>query len=294
MNSQAAIPSGRAAIAASSHPFPWAKFRSARQRIPRSNADSNRPSEQWSRQSNDFGLLNPSRHAKIEPCLAIHTVRKAKPLRQYTPKPVDTKTIKLDPTLLELVEYLARNTHEVWSAGRIREGWTWGPQRDDASRRHPGLIPYEQLTESEKRFDRDTAMETLKLIAACGYGIQPPASPFHPETTARDLPGNIVSFELAQLVDFWKGLAPAQCHGDPTVYLGLADRALALGEYLLAYDVLKEGLRFYPSDVALRQRQGLAMRRGGAVTDAAATLEELAAEGNRDVETLGLLAACYK
>src|ERR1700684_4237618 len=102
-------------------------------------------------------------------------------LSDYTPKPVDTSSVKLDPSLLELVEYLARNTHEVWSAGRIREGWTWGPRRDAATKRHPALVPYEQLTEGEKEFDRHTAIKTLKLIATLGYVIQPPARAVRPD-----------------------------------------------------------------------------------------------------------------
>ncbi len=96
---------------------------------------------------------------------------------EYHPRPVDTTKIELDLSLLKLVEYLARNTHEVWAAGRLKDGWTWGPARDDAGRKHPSLVPYEALSDSEKQFDRDTAMEALKLITALGYRIQPPAVP---------------------------------------------------------------------------------------------------------------------
>lgn len=89
----------------------------------------------------------------------------------YTPKPEDTESIVLDATIRELGEQLARNTHEVWAASRLREGWRYGPVRDDARREHPCLVPYEELSEEEKEYDRRTSQETLKLILKLGYKI---------------------------------------------------------------------------------------------------------------------------
>ncbi|MBQ8647728.1 MAG: Ryanodine receptor Ryr [Oscillospiraceae bacterium] len=89
----------------------------------------------------------------------------------YTPKPMDTADVALSPEILELGELLARNTHEVWAAGRIQDGWTYGPVRDDAKRHHPCIIPYEELSEEEKDYDRRTAGETLKLILKLGFKI---------------------------------------------------------------------------------------------------------------------------
>jgi hypothetical protein len=89
----------------------------------------------------------------------------------YTPKPIDTKNINLSKEILDLSETLAKNTHEVWSAGRIKVGWTYGEVRDDANKKHPCLVPYEDLSESEKEYDRNTAMETLKVIVSLGYKI---------------------------------------------------------------------------------------------------------------------------
>lgn len=89
----------------------------------------------------------------------------------YTPKPIDTSSISLSPELEELLELLARNTHERWSEERIRQGWTWGPERDDSAKQHPGLVPYDELTEDEKEFDRITSRETLRLILHLGFRI---------------------------------------------------------------------------------------------------------------------------
>ena len=80
--------------------------------------------------------------------------------------------IRLPDELEPLVEQMAKNVHEVWAAGRVAEGWTWGPERDDVLKRHPCLVPYEELPESERDYDRNTALNTLKLILSFGFKIQ--------------------------------------------------------------------------------------------------------------------------
>ncbi len=90
----------------------------------------------------------------------------------YNPKPIDTGMIELPEELLELTEKIAENVHDIWAKGRIAEGWSYGPQRDDKKRETPCLVPYGELPEGEKEYDRNTALETLKLIMALGYRIE--------------------------------------------------------------------------------------------------------------------------
>lgn len=92
----------------------------------------------------------------------------------YKPKPIDTSQVQLNPEIVDLTEQLARNAHEVWAQERLRQGWHFGPRRDDQRKEHPSLIPYEQLSEDEKTFDRNTAMGTLKAMLALGYHITKP------------------------------------------------------------------------------------------------------------------------
>lgn len=73
--------------------------------------------------------------------------------------------------LAPLREQMARRVHEVWMEGRLAEGWRYGPQRDDAQRTHPSLVPYDELPESEKDYDRHTSQETLKFILSQGFQI---------------------------------------------------------------------------------------------------------------------------
>lgn len=90
----------------------------------------------------------------------------------YEPQPIDTSSVVLAPEILALTERLACNTHETWARRRLADGWIYGPQRDNAKRQHPCLVPYEALPESEKEYDRSTAMETIKAIIAMGYRIE--------------------------------------------------------------------------------------------------------------------------
>ena len=90
----------------------------------------------------------------------------------YIPNPIDTSDIELPEELLALTEKIAENVHENWSAGRIAEGWTSGEERDDKKKTTPCLIPYAELPEIEKEYDRVTALQSLKLIIALGYKIE--------------------------------------------------------------------------------------------------------------------------
>ena len=89
----------------------------------------------------------------------------------YAPQPMDTSDIQLPEELEALVEEMAKNVHEVWAETRIKQGWTYGPERNDKQKKHPCLIPYEELPEEEKEYDRGTSVGTLKLILKLGFRI---------------------------------------------------------------------------------------------------------------------------
>lgn len=90
----------------------------------------------------------------------------------YTPQPLDTSHVELPDELQQLVEQLAKNVHEVWAEKRIAQGWKWGVVRNDRLKKHPCLMPYEDLPEEEKDFDRNTAVGTLKFIMKQGFKIE--------------------------------------------------------------------------------------------------------------------------
>ena len=90
----------------------------------------------------------------------------------YTPRPIDTSNVTLPPEIDDLIEQLSEHNHNVWSRGRLQSGWTLGPERDDAKKEHPCLIPYNELPENEKEVDRHTATQILKAIVALGFRIE--------------------------------------------------------------------------------------------------------------------------
>ena len=91
--------------------------------------------------------------------------------RGYNPQPADTSAIVLDSELTSLAELMAENVHDEWARQRMNDGWTYGPQRDDAAKKHPCLVPYGDLPDSEKEYDRISSISTLKLILSKGFKI---------------------------------------------------------------------------------------------------------------------------
>lgn len=92
--------------------------------------------------------------------------------QSYLPQPKDTSDVELPEELNGLIEEMAKNVHEVWAYGRIQQGWSYGEERNDKLKTHPCLIPYEELSEQEREYDRNTALSTLKLISKLGFKIE--------------------------------------------------------------------------------------------------------------------------
>ena len=92
-------------------------------------------------------------------------------MKTYTPKPIDLSDVELTEDLNELREAIAENAHEIWAENRQAEGWSYGPQRNDLLKQTPDMVPYSQLPEGEKEYDREMAMKTIKLLKKLGYDL---------------------------------------------------------------------------------------------------------------------------
>ena len=90
----------------------------------------------------------------------------------YIPEPMDLSLVDLPESLIQLSGRIAENVHEVWAKARIDEGWTYGEKRDDIHKKHPCLVPYDELPEEEKEYDRNTAMNTIKMVKKLGFRIE--------------------------------------------------------------------------------------------------------------------------
>ena len=90
----------------------------------------------------------------------------------YIHEPMDLSSVDLPESLIQLSERIAENVHEVWAKARMDEGWTYGEKRDDIHKKHPCLVPYDELPEEEKEYDRNTAMNTIKMVKKLGFRIE--------------------------------------------------------------------------------------------------------------------------
>ena len=90
----------------------------------------------------------------------------------YIPEPMDLSSVDLPESLIQLSERIAENVPEVWAKARMDEGWTYGEKRDDIHKKHPCLVPYDELPEEEKEYDRNTAMNTIKMVKKLGFRIE--------------------------------------------------------------------------------------------------------------------------
>ena len=92
--------------------------------------------------------------------------------KEYYPNPINSEGIEVPSGLEDLIELLAKNAHDVWARNRLNDGWSWGPERCDKNKFHPCLIEYNDLPENEKNYDRDMAIETIKVVIALGFRLE--------------------------------------------------------------------------------------------------------------------------
>jgi len=210
---------------------------------------------------------------------------------------IDTRNIKIPEELLQLTERVAANVHHRWVQERLAEGWRSGPRRNEETRETPLLVPYAELSEQEKGYDRITALETVKSILALGFSIIPPRS------TGSEGESEQLSDEMLKR---WESAASVydllSAHRfvqeksvtDPRAYRILAHQLLRKGQPLLAYDIASDGLTLAAGDVRLQQLQALALARSGATGPANRMLSALWESGHTDAETSGMLARTHK
>jgi class 3 adenylate cyclase len=207
--------------------------------------------------------------------------------------PIDTRNIKLPEELVQLTERVAANVHHRWVQERLAEGWRPGAKRNEDTRETPLLVPYDQLSEQEKEYDRITALETVKSILALGFAISPPKSNGSTELSEEMLKRWESSPSVSDLLSARRFVEEKNI-ADPRAYRVLAQQLLRKGEPLIAYDIASDGLKLAEGDVRLRQLQALALARSGATGPANRMLAALWNSGNTDAETSGMLARTNK
>ena len=223
----------------------------------------------------------------------------------YVPKSPDLTRVAVPKDLIDLVEQLAEITHDNWVRQRLADGWVHGKHRNDLLKEHPCIVPYEDLPESEKEYDRKISLGVVQGMLALGYRVETPAHPalsgpactllaYGDVTTVQHLGDDLDNLDLAKSLELWQNLKSSSGPFPIKIYQDLGQHIMRLGEPLLAYDVVAEGLKLWPQETRLRQLMALALLRSGAVQQALEVLQKLFDEDNRDEETLGLLARAHK
>ncbi|MBT7611394.1 MAG: DUF4071 domain-containing protein [Bacteriovoracaceae bacterium] len=219
----------------------------------------------------------------------------------YKPKPIDTGHVKLSEDMIELTEYLSKNTHEIWAKSREREGWTHGEVRDDNKKEHPCLVPYDVLSNLEKNYDRNTALGTIKLILSLGYNIELPIEKIAKNKNVNKTHINLLNFlssqkgDLEQILHLWHAHDPNSWQDNVELYITFAERVIKFSEPLLAFDVLQEGIEFFSENLRLKELMGLTLARLGSYEKANEMLFALYQTGGKgSIETLGMLGRTHK
>lgn len=223
----------------------------------------------------------------------------------YIPKPIDTSNIELPEAIKPLIERLAENNHDLWTQKRLEEGWRFGDQRDGVAKTHPCLVPYDQLPESEKAYDREMAVQSIKAIIAAGSTVE--GTPELVKLIAGDAyeinPAERWLERIEQcresgrdLLAIWneRHQPDSRWTDRLEVYRKLAEHLLKLGFPTPTNDIVNEGLDKWPHDERLGQLHGLAQARLGATERANRILTELKERGNSNEETIGTLARTHK
>ena len=226
----------------------------------------------------------------------------------YKPEPIDTSHVQLPDDIDDLLDTLAEHNHDVWAQQRMKEGWTWGPQREDQNRKHPDLVSYALLPDFERAYDRLTASQVLTAILSLGYRIEGSAGAVaatnDPDATALIRELRDPATDMARLLVIWHKRSHPDSAWQPVaeLYTEMARRLLSGAAPLLALEAVQEGLDQWPEHLLLQQLQGLALARVGATERARALLQKVADELRRRQtpdehvlkETFGTLARTYK
>ena len=103
------------------------------------------------------------------------TARLKKTPYEYCPQPLDVSSVNINPELMELIELIAENAHDVCAVDKMNAGFEYAP-KDENGNEQPGkynhyLRPYEMLEEADKEPDRKMATQTIKLVKRLGFRL---------------------------------------------------------------------------------------------------------------------------
>ena len=78
---------------------------------------------------------------------------------------------------LDKIEQMAEMEHGRWNVERLRDGWRCGKPKDENLKRHPCIVPWSELPEDIKPFDRNAVKLFPAILVKAGYEIRRLSSP---------------------------------------------------------------------------------------------------------------------
>jgi ppGpp synthetase/RelA/SpoT-type nucleotidyltranferase len=112
---------------------------------------------------------------------ADHTFAKLREIGCWV-DPVRDREIALMSFTDDEVELMAEMEHGRWNAERLTAGWSWGERKDIQAKTSPYLVPWSELPENVKNWDRKTVREIPRYLAAVGLEVQRKARAGQPGT----------------------------------------------------------------------------------------------------------------
>lgn len=217
----------------------------------------------------------------------------------YLPRPLETDQVELPPELAPLTERIAEHVHDIWSKARLQDGWTFGPNRDDQRKLHPCLVPYHDLAEDEKVYDRNTATETLRAAIVLGASITWEEQVVQGTNSAcirhmgSWLPETLPD-DLDSLMEMWRSRPARDALNSAADCVALASKMISRGEPLFAYDIVAWARERFSEDNDLLRLGILALNRAGSPEAAI----KWCADGDfgtiTDPDLIGVAAAAWK
>lgn len=82
--------------------------------------------------------------------------------------------VELDPAQ---IDQLAAREHQRWFDERTAAGWTYAPERDDARKHNPLLLPWDQLDDAAKTWNLQAVANWPAMLARASFELSPTSAP---------------------------------------------------------------------------------------------------------------------
>eukprot|EP00002_Diphylleia_rotans_P021370 TRINITY_DN4160_c0_g1_i4.p1 TRINITY_DN4160_c0_g1~~TRINITY_DN4160_c0_g1_i4.p1 ORF type:complete len:1093 (+),score=211.13 TRINITY_DN4160_c0_g1_i4:154-3432(+) len=120
--------------------------------------------------------------------------------KNYNPRIMNIAGINID-FIKDLIDVIAEHVHDQWTLTKLNDGWKYDPVRDNGKKQHPMMVPYKDLTENEKSYDKNMAKQSIRLIVSLGYTIKKTGSMYTKRKTYTNFKDRLIAGYELNLAD---------------------------------------------------------------------------------------------